>query len=98
MFIRALRTADIAIGSKRHPLSSVQTPAARKFLSAGLHIVALILTGVHASDTQAGFKGVRSSAMYKILPFMSVKAFAFGLEFLVIASLLKLNVVELPIR
>jgi len=97
-FIRALRTADIAIGSKKHPASMVRTPAVRKILSASVRVLVKMCIGIKSSDSQAGFKAARSSSVYKILPLMSVKRYAFDVEFLTIASLLGLRVVELPIE
>ena len=97
-FIRALGTADIAIGSKKHPASRVRTPAVRKILSASLRVLVRMCIGIKFSDSQAGFKAARSSSIYKIVPLMSVKRYAFDIEFLTIASLLGLRVVELPIE
>ena len=97
-FALALRTADIAIGSKRHPLSRVRTPTVRKLLSACLHVLVRVCVGIKVSDSQAGFKAARSSSVYRIVPLMSVKRFAFDLEFLTIASLLGMRIVELPIQ
>ncbi|OLD05359.1 MAG: hypothetical protein AUJ07_01610 [Crenarchaeota archaeon 13_1_40CM_3_53_5] len=97
-FIRALRTADIAIGSKKHPASRVRTPAVRKILSASVRVLVKMCIGIKSSDSQAGFKSARSSSVYRIIPLMSVKRYAFDVEFLTIASLLGLRVVELPIE
>lgn len=96
-YVKALGTADVAIGSKRHPLSVVRTPIIRRFLSLGFNILERLLTGVKASDTQAGLKAIRSSALYRIFPLMSVKRYAFDAELLTIATLLKLEIVELPV-
>ncbi len=98
-YVRALKAgADIVIGSKRHPLSSVQTPTMRKFLSLGFNILERLLTGVRASDTQAGLKAARSAALYKVLPLLSVKKYAFDAELLAVASLLNYRIVELPVN
>jgi glycosyltransferase involved in cell wall biosynthesis len=96
-YVKALGTADLAIGSKRHPLSRVETPIIRRFLSLAFNILERLLTGVRASDTQAGIKAIRSSALYRILPLMSVKRYAFDAELLTVATLLNLKVVELPV-
>jgi glycosyltransferase involved in cell wall biosynthesis len=97
-YLTALKAADIVIGSKRHPLSIVETPVVRKFLSLGFNILERGLTGVHASDTQAGLKAARSSALYKIFPLLSVKKYAFDAELLAVASLLRLQIRELPVQ
>ena len=97
-YVRALEASDIAIGSKRHPRSVVKTPIIRRFLSLGFNVLERILTGVRASDTQAGLKAARSSALYVIFPLLSVKKYAFDAELLAVASLLNLKIRELPIH
>jgi len=97
-YVSGLNSADIVIGSKRHPLSIVETPVVRKFLSLGFNVLERRLTGVHASDTQAGLKAARSSALYMIFPLLSVKKYAFDAELLAVASLLRLRIRELPVQ
>ena len=97
-YVSALEEADIAIGSKRHPLSVVETPVMRKFLSLGFNVLERLLTGVRASDTQAGLKVARSSALYRILPLLSVKKYAFDAELLAVASILNFRLRELPVH
>jgi len=97
-YLDALTTADIVIGSKRHHLSLVRTPAMRKFLSLAFNVLERLLTGVKATDTQAGLKAVRSSTLYRILPLLSVKKYAFDAELLAVASLLKVKIEELPVE
>jgi glycosyltransferase involved in cell wall biosynthesis len=96
-YIEALEFADIVIGSKRHPLSFVETPILRRFLSLGFNLLERLLTGVQASDTQAGLKGARSSSLYRVLPLLSVKRYAFDAELLAVSSLLGLRIKELPV-
>jgi glycosyltransferase involved in cell wall biosynthesis len=96
-YVATLEAADIVIGSKRHPLSVVQTPALRMFLSLGFNILERLLTGVRVSDTQAGIKGTRSIALYGILPLLSVKKYAFDAELIAVASLLDYRIKELPV-
>ncbi|OLD78860.1 hypothetical protein AUF62_01515 [archaeon 13_1_20CM_52_20] len=96
-YIAALSSADIVIGSKRHPLSQVRTPVMRRFLSLGFNLLERLLTGVRASDTQAGVKAARSRALYTILPLLAVKRYAFDAELLAVASLVGLRIKELPV-
>ena len=96
-YVSALGSADLAIGSKHHPESHVEAPAMRRFLSYGFHLVVKLLTGVQAKDTQVGLKVGKREAMQKVVRLMAVKRYAFDVEFLVIADLLKLRVVELPV-
>jgi hypothetical protein len=97
-YVEALGSADFVIGSKRHPLSTVRTPAGRRFLSLGFNVLERILTGVKASDTQAGLKAARSTALYQVLPLLSVKRYAFDAELLAVASLFDFKIKELPVN
>jgi glycosyltransferase involved in cell wall biosynthesis len=96
-YVDALGSADFVIGSKRHPLSTVRTPAGRRFLSLGFNILERLLTGVHATDTQSGLKAARSTALYQVLPLLSVKRYAFDAELLAVASLFDFKIKELPV-
>ncbi len=98
LYINALEFSDFAIGSKRHPLSNVQTPVIRKFLSLGFNLLERLLTGVRNTDTQAGLKAARSTALYRILPLLSVKRYAFDAELLAIARLFDFKTRELPVH
>ncbi len=97
-YVQALESADFVIGSKRHPLSNVRTPAMRMFLSLGFNVLERLLTGVRATDTQAGLKAARSEALYKVLPLLSVKRYAFDAELLAVASLFDFRIVEMPVN
>ena len=96
-YLEALRKTDIVIGSKSHQFSTVHTPVLRRFLSLGFNILERLLVGVKATDTQAGFKGMRSLVVYRVMPLMTVRRFAFDLEFLLVASLLGFHMKELPV-
>jgi dolichyl-phosphate beta-glucosyltransferase len=97
-YVDALGSADFVIGSKRHPLSTVRTPAGRRFLSLGFNVLERLLTGVHATDTQAGLKAARRTALYQVLPLLSVKRYAFDAELLAVASLFDFKIKELPVN
>ena len=94
----ALRTADLAIGSKRHAGSHVDVPLERKFLSFGFNYLVRLLTGIRYSDTQSGLKAFRTSSLKKIMPLVSVKKYAFDVEILTVASLMRMQVAEMPVR
>jgi len=97
-YVTLLRDNDIALASKRHPDSSVSAPILRRFLSYGFHCLVMLLTGVRASDTQSGFKAFRREALAKTMSLVSVKQYAFDVELLAVAKLLKLRIVELPVK
>jgi glycosyltransferase involved in cell wall biosynthesis len=96
-YVNALGSADFVIGSKRHPLSTVNTPPMRRFLSLGFNLLERFLTGVRVTDTQAGLKAARSTALYKVLPLLSVKRYAFDAELLAVACLFDFKITELPV-
>jgi dolichyl-phosphate beta-glucosyltransferase len=98
VYVKSLESADIAIGSKRHPLSTVRTPIIRRFLSLGFNVLERLLTGLRVSDTQAGLKAAKTATLYRILPLLSVKRYAFDAELLAVASLLDCKIRELPVN
>lgn len=97
-YIKALRDADIAIGSKWHRDSIVEISLTRKFLSRGFNVLVRLLTGLKISDTQCGIKAVRRKSFEKIFKHLSVKHYAFDVELLVLANLYGLRIVELPVK
>ncbi len=97
-YIIALEHADIVIGSKRHPESLVESPFLRKFLSYGFNLLIRLALGIKITDTQTGFKVFRRERLEQIINLMSVTRYAFDAELLVIAELLKLQIIELPVE
>ncbi len=97
-YVEALRYSDLAIGSKRHQFSVVRASAVRRFLSLSFNVLERMMIGVRTSDTQAGIKAIRSTVLYRILPLMSVKKYAFDAELIAIASLLSYKIRELPVE
>lgn len=90
---------EIILGSKRHPLSQVQYPALRRFMSWTYHKLCRLLFRVKVRDTQTGFKLIRRDVLAKVLPRMLEKRYAFDLEFLVVARRLGYRrVFEAPIK
>jgi hypothetical protein len=97
-YVTVLRNNDIALASKWHPDSRVSTPVMRRLLSHAFNLLVMLLTGLRVSDTQSGFKAFRREALDKIMNLVSVKHYAFDVELLVAAKLLKLRIIELPIK
>ena len=97
-YIRQLESCDLVIASKRHPLSKYSAPASRKFLSRAFNALVRILTGIRMKDTQSGLKAGNGPALRTIFKLMLVKRYAFDVEMLTIASLLKMHIRELPIE
>lgn len=90
--------ADIVIGSKRHPLSTVEYPWYRKALSdAYYYLFAKLLFGLDAKDTQVGMKLFRRRALIKVLRRILCKRYAFDMELLVNANHMNYKIVEAPV-
>ncbi|MGI0090521.1 MAG: glycosyltransferase family 2 protein [Nitrososphaerales archaeon] len=96
-YIDALEEADVAIASKRVPGAKVITSLKRHFLSIAFNSFVRILLSIPITDTQAGFKVFRRSALEKVLPLISVKRYAFDVELLVVAKkVCNCSIAELP--
>ncbi len=75
--------ADAVIGSKRHPESTLEYPAARRLVSSVYFFLVKLLFGLPIQDTQTGIKLFRRAALEDVLPRLLVKKYAFDLELLV---------------
>jgi hypothetical protein len=64
-YVDALGSADFVIGSKRHPLSTVRTPAGRRFLSLGFNILERLPHGSSCDRYSIGSEGCEK---YSTLP------------------------------
>lgn len=89
--------SDVVIGSKRHPLSTVNYPLTRRMLSFFFHLMIGILFRLSITDTQVGIKLWKYDVLEKTLSKVLVKKFAFDLELLVNACRLGYKVREAPI-
>jgi len=77
--------ADAVIGSKRHPVSKVVYPLARRITSIGYQLLVKILFGLNVKDTQTGIKIFRRSLLEKVMPRLLVKDYAIDIEILAVA-------------
>lgn len=93
----ARSSADIVIGSKRHPLSKVEYPVRRRFLSWAYYAFVRIFIGLDISDTQTGVKLFRRNVLGYSLERMLSKSGAFDLELLTIAAGSGAKIVEAPV-
>jgi dolichol-phosphate mannosyltransferase len=91
-------SCDLAIGSKKHPLSKVNLSAYRGFLSTAFRFLSKELVGIKdLSDTQVGLKVGKAELLRRIFEITTVRRYAFDIEFLIIALMLNANIRELPI-
>src|SRR5438067_4319770 len=89
---------DAVVGSKRHPLSNVQYPPARRFQSFVYQLLVRILFQVKVRDTQTGLKLFRRQVLEEVVPLLAIKRFAFDLELIVVARKLGYRkVMEAPV-
>lgn len=92
-------SADIIVGSKRHPVSRVNYPLLRHLLSIGYHLVVKLLFGVSLKDTQSGLKIFRREVLERVLPRLLVKKYAMDIEMLAVAQHLGFTrIYEAPIE
>lgn len=90
---------DVVLGSKRHPDSQVQYPAARRLYSWGYQQVVRVLFHLNVRDTQTGLKLIQRDVLAQVLPRTLEKRFAFDLELLVVARRLGYRrFFEAPVR
>ncbi len=100
-FVSIMRSqeADIIIGSKRHPGSSVHYPPLRRLYSWGYQHLIHFLFRLSVKDTQVGIKLVDGRVMADVLPLLRESRFALDLELLVVARQLGYaRIVEAPVR
>lgn len=97
-YLDELKNYDLLIASKEHPSSKLNIQFERRFLSKIFGIIVRLLTGLKIKDTQVGLKIGNGESMRYIFNIMSIDGFAFDVEFLVIASLLKMRIKEMPVQ
>jgi len=81
----ASETADIAIGSKRHPESEVGYPLLRRIYSWGYQMLCHLLFGLEARDTQVGLKFMSAEVVEVVVPDLVVDGFPCDIELLALA-------------
>lgn len=89
---------DFAIGSKRHPESTVSYPRSRRVSSWLFQKFVRLLVNLDVRDTQTGIKVFRREVAQQVLPLLLVKRYAFDIELLGVARAFGFRRVrELPI-
>jgi len=96
--IEGLRDHDLIVCSKRHPKSVYRAPFVRKFLSVSFNAIVRLLTGIRFGDTQTGFKAFRTQGLRKMMDVIVVKRYAYDVELLVVANMLRMRALEVPVH
>lgn len=78
--------ADVIVGSKRHPVSKIDYPQARRIISYLSQIYIKLLFGLNIRDTQVGLKFFKRAVLERVLPRLVVEDYAFDIELLVLAN------------
>lgn len=91
--------ARIAIGSRgmdKSRLKRRQNPI-RETLGKCFNRLVVLITGLPFKDTQCGFKLIHRPSVAAWLPELRVDRFAWDVEFLMLAALHRLGIVEIPV-
>jgi len=96
-FIPYMATADLVIGSKRHPFSKIYYSLKRRIMSKGFQIYSWLILGVKLRDTQSGLKLIKREVLDIIMPLVLVKKYAFDLELCFLAQKHGFRMVEAPV-
>jgi glycosyltransferase involved in cell wall biosynthesis len=97
-FIPYLSTADLVIGSKRHPFSKIEYPWYRQILSQGFQIYSWLILQVNLRDTQSGLKLIKKEVLDVVMPLVLVKRYAFDVELCFLAQKHGFRMVEAPLN
>lgn len=89
--------ADVACGSRTIGLGA-RRAWMRKRIGAAFSKCVALLTRLHVRDTQCGFKLFRGASARKLFSLGSEHGFLFDIEVLILADLMRLRVVEIPVR
>ncbi len=96
--LQALYDADIVVGSKRHPQSTLYYPRARRILSWCFQMLVQATFSLRVTDTQVGLKLMRAELIRKILPTLRIDGFGADLELLAKAQAAGYkNILEAPV-
>lgn len=89
--------ADVVIGSKMHPSSTIDYPLKRRILSTGYYALVQILFRLPVRDTQTGLKLYKADVLRRVAGRLLVKRFACDLEALANAHRLGYRIAEAPV-
>lgn len=91
-------TADIVIGSRTNKDSFIFGKTFTRNLSSFVsNFIIRLITGIPFKDTQCGFKLFTREAANKLINLQTIDRWAFDVEYLYIAKLNNMKVVEIPV-
>ena len=97
--VDALDTADVAIGSRVLPASTVEgATTARARMGRTFNRLSRAVTGLDLRDTQCGFKAFRAPVAQLLFHLGVVDGFAFDVEILALAKRMGYRVTEVPVH
>ena len=93
-------TADLAVGSRRHPGATVEShqTLARRYLGDGFAWLARRLLTVDLYDYQCGAKAITAAGWDRVRQHLYEPGFAWDVELVAIAGALGLEVAEIPVH
>lgn len=87
-----------AIGSKIHPLSTVDYPISRRMLSSIYKLLVKMAFSITLNDTQTGLKVFKREPVEMVLPTLQQDGFEFDLELLTCLSRAGGRFIEVPVN
>ncbi|GAA0656183.1 glycosyltransferase [Salarchaeum japonicum] len=98
--VRAVDDADVAVGSRRHPESRIQTHQSvlRRKLGDAFAWGSRVLLPVTLSDYQCGAKALTRDAWHTARDFLYEPGFAWDVELVTVADARGLDIAEVPVE
>lgn len=90
--------ADISIGSRLAPASTIQRSVQREVISRIYNVIARSFLGYSISDAQCGFKAMRADVARDLIPRIEDDGWFFDTELLVLGWREGLRIEEVPVR
>ena len=95
--VQNTHNADVVIGCKLHPQSTVNFPKRRKLISRGYQLLVRCCFRLPVSDTQTGIKLFRREVVENTFRRMHTNRYAYDLEALLLAHKQGYSIIEAPV-
>ena len=89
--------ADLAVGSRLHPLARRRRGVRREVLSRGFVLLLRLALGFRLTDAQCGFKAIRREAARALIPLVHDNSWFFDAELLILAQHNGYRIREVPV-